>query len=314
MHNKCLYQRVAFASLLCLVASIATSQDAPATAPRPAATQPDPESLPSVVHRWTQRFTPTDDNQHPPDPTPAELKEMGKQIAAAVARSKGFEKGQLEEYVKARCDCAMLLWNNDVGMDPTALGRQVMADCLPYIGLVSPALGVKAVDTLGGSVDAEGMQLTAATAPAWRKRYAKALLEVWQNVADADDPTFVPFDKATMLSFDPLPPPGYPTGVDPKEIKEPDVRKKYEAYLADRMAQNERRLTKTQARELLIEYTLIIERDLSNTYGGVAPTPDDWEILQAYLRIYVSDPALRREFYEIAKGKPFKGKIIPWKR
>jgi hypothetical protein len=205
-----------------------------------------------------------------------------------------------EQFVRT-CDmCAGRITSEDFGKDRFELSQQILTSCLPYLEAVPTKLAVNIVCKMSVQYDLQGQPLTKQSVPTYRNTYVRYHLRAWERVVSDIDPTWKPGDRSRST----LSPPGgkYLPGTPPEDIKEPDIRSQYEAMLEANRKKADRNLEQRHARRLHEFYLPRLKSAIADVYHIEPVSEDDFNLLKAYLRIYVSHEGLRKELFEIAQS------------
>lgn len=156
-----------------------------------------------------------------------------------------------EETIQKCYDCSVYLSSN-FGLESFAPCQKVIVGCLPYLDVVSTELAIKIVGQMSSCYDLQGRPLTADSIPAYRNIYLREHLRVWERVAAIPiDPTWHPDDPANITYMNMMPPSNkYMAGTPPERIKEPEIRKQFEAMLEKNRQKGERNLKQSYLRRI----------------------------------------------------------------
>jgi hypothetical protein len=207
-----------------------------------------------------------------------------------------------EQTIRACYDCSLCLTTLDLGEDRFILCQTIIARCLPYLDAVSPKLATNVVCQMSLQYDLRGRPLTPDSLRAYRKTYIVAHLRAWEKLASAIDPTWKPDDPANMVGS--VRPPGgkYANPVAPEDIKEPEIRRQYEAVLEANQRKGDRNVQQRQARQLKESYLSRLKDAILAAHRLGPASKDEREDLTACLRVYVSDASIRAELLALMSG------------
>jgi hypothetical protein len=91
-------------------------------------------------------------------------------------------------------------------------------------------------------------------------------------------------------------------GVSPEAIQDPERRKKYEAALRANRRKRERSVEQHRIRWLRDRYLPRMKEAIADAYSIQPVKSSDLDVLKAYLRIYVGEPKLRSELFQMARA------------
>jgi hypothetical protein len=222
-----------------------------------------------------------------------------KRMGEIVARTRPSFTENVEQYVHACYEISTSLTSDNLGNARFEICQKIIAGCLPYIDAVPVELAMDVVGQMSYSLDLDAKPLTDQSFPAYRNAFVEHRLRVWKRILAGIDPTWDANDPKNAVYLN-MSPPGYngPGGIAPEAIKEPNIRQEYERMLAEnakRACKNSEQLTATRNRERWLGY---LQKDMASMYGRAPVSEQDWEMLKAYLRIYVADAKLRQELYD----------------
>jgi hypothetical protein len=247
-----------------------------------------------------------------------ERSKIAKKILAFSQKALGQVDSVSEQTIQkcydgSTCLSSYSFSSNHLDLERLSLCQKIIADCLPYLDAMSLNSAMKVVGQMSACYDLQGQDLTASTVGAYRNIYLRYHLRVWERVAALPiDPTWHPNDPSNMVAGSMPPPCGkYIAGMPPEYIKEPEIRKKYEAMLEANHKKALRNSEQWRLRWIQEGYLLRLKRSIVHAYEMqpvIKVSPEDFEILKAYLRIYVSDEKLRKELFELAQST-----VLKWK-
>lgn len=238
-------------------------------------------------------------------PPRANLIALSAKMQKAFDADKPMMDASVIKFVRTCYKISTHLTTTDMGIGEKrfVLCQRLIAGCLPYASVVPISLEMKIVSQMSPNLDLEGNRLTEGTRPAYRREYAQKKLQVWKKLEAAIDPTWAPNDPANLVYMSIAPKGGnYLPGTPPERIVEPEIRKDYQQRIAENFRRSEKNLEQTTARRNK-KYWLkrALRRDMIWMYEGFVGK-GDMEVLEALLRIYVSDKKLRKELFDAAQA------------
>ena len=216
-----------------------------------------------------------------------------------------------EQAVQACYECSTYLTSLDLGEERFALCQKIIGRCLPYLDAVSTKLAVNIVCQMSLRYDLRGEPLTKRSLRAYRHAYIVDHLRVWERVASTIDRTWKPNDPANMVGG--VSPPGgnYPGPVSPEDVKETDIRARYEAMIEADRRKGDRNVEQIAARRLQEAYLRRLKDAVYRAYNAEPPSKDESDTFAACLRVYVSDENVREELQKAMTTPPAPPKLHP---
>ena len=158
---------------------------------------------------------------------------------------------------------------------------------------------------LSHHLDLNGDRLGPKSISAYRNLYIESRLKVWRRIQTEIDPSWHEDDPNNMAWTHVAPPGKYKDrqGVRPEDIIDPDLRADYERRIKENVAKGERNIRQSQLRSESDRWLKnSLKGDMISMYGQFPVAPDDWEMLKAYLRVYVASPVVREELFSLAQA------------
>lgn len=230
---------------------------------------------------------------------PLEQREAwAKRIVEVCRATKPGAAENTKLYVHACYECTTYLSSMNMGEKRFEMCQEVVAGCLPYVDAVPVSLAIDVVTQMSHSLDLNSDPLTPRTAATYRNTFVEYRLRVWRRIVEEIDPTWKQDDPNNTV-YGNMSPPGhtYPSGIAPEAIKEPEIRQAYEKMLAENNRRAKRNVQQHFARQNADRFMSELNRSIPHKYERFPVTDGDWEMLRAYLRIYVSDDTFRQELY-----------------
>ncbi|MDD4890991.1 MAG: hypothetical protein PHU85_13805 [Phycisphaerae bacterium] len=259
------------------------------------ATQSDLSPMFSFIKEIRHAFEDYDEARMPLEQREA----WANRIARVCQTARPGAAENVELYVHACYECTTFLTSMNMGERRFEMCQAIVAGCLPYIDAVPVPLAMDLASQMSYALDLDGRPLTPQSRSAYRNTFVEYRLRVWRRVAAAIDPTWKENDPNNAVYANMAPPGGaYPSGVAPEGIKEPEIRQAYEKLLAEnhrKAKRNNQQITARRNADTWRKRALGV--DMVSLYGKGPVTDEDWEMLKAYLRVYVSDDGLRQEIY-----------------
>lgn len=140
-----------------------------------------------------------------------------------------------------------------------------------------------------------------------RSNDAVLALQVWKRVKDSIDPTFDPVKDTPRTVMPPAAVPGA-VGLSPDSIKDPELREKYRAELAEQRKRGIRYSQQTSNRELDRTFSPKVEDALVQLYSL---PPSKLDELKGHLEKFVSDRAMREHI--VGRVETNLGAAVPQK-
>jgi hypothetical protein len=221
-----------------------------------------------------------------------------------IARASQTE--QVEAYVRDMLTIVDELTSCDFGDRPLqdALCQQMVFDCLTMADRISVDSEFRLVSQLrlgpSRNLDADGQKVSGSKWQALRSQIMGHRLRLWYRINSIIDPQWNPDDSPMMNVA--VPGGMYPSGVAPESIREPEIRKQYEAALEANRKKAEKHLEQRSARDMRDRYLPSLKAAITDAYSMGPVTADDLDVLKAYLRINVSDKKLRAELFQVAEA------------
>lgn len=214
---------------------------------------------------------------------------------------------QAEQYVRNLITIVDWLTSCDFGDREVQniLSQQMVLHGLSYAEALPTDLEFRLVSQIrlgstARNIGAEGQKVTGSEWQLLRIQLLEYRLRLWRRLDRIIDPTWDPDDVA-MLNLS-VPGGAYRSGVAPEAIREPEIRRQYEAALDANRQKAARYREQHSARQLRDRYLPRVKNAVADMYAMKPITAEDMELLEAYLRIYVSDQALRTELFDLAQA------------
>ncbi|MCD4825741.1 MAG: hypothetical protein K8S55_14200 [Phycisphaerae bacterium] len=256
-----------------------------------------------ILSKAAQRLKAIEEMADVPIP---ERQRILKAIGDGLSYSQTSQAAQLKSYVKDIQTCVNWLTSCEFGDEQIqdVLCQRMVLDCLPLADKMSLDFEFGLVNQIrlgsGKNLDASGKKVSGKEWQVLREQLVEYRLHLWRRINKIIDPSWNPKD----VPFLNLMPGGvgYPAGVAPEAIKEPEIRKKYEAALEANRKKSKKYSEQRAARDLRDNCLPNLKKAIGDDYEKGPTTADDLDVLKAYLRIYVSDKKLRSELFQIAQA------------
>lgn len=238
-------------------------------------------------------------------PTPERqriLKAIGVRVPSALTSC----AAGLESYTTDILACVDWLTSSDFGdrQSQDALCQCMILDCLSVANKISLQCEFRLVGQLrlgsARSLNASGQKVAGKEWQGLRNHLAECRLHLWRRIETVIEPNWDPND-VPMINVQVSGVTPYSAGVAPESIKEPEIRKRYEAVLEANRQKNEKYREQRSARDIRQRYLPRLKGGIADLYKMGPTSQDDLDMLKACLRIYVPEEKLRNELFEIAQ-------------
>jgi hypothetical protein len=242
-----------------------------------------------------------------------ERRDLLKDMSSALAADETGHKEEVRRYAANALVCLGRLssWDWGSSAEEESLEQRMALRCLRNRDDVTIETERRLVGHLRPDLDAGGRQVAGLQWQELRNTLTEHRLHLWRRIENAIDASWDSNDVGWVNVPVPLPAniavPGgrhagvYMSGMDPNGIKDPDIRRAYEAALDANRRIADRYIEQTEVRRMREVGLRQLRMDIPRSYGMSPVTEDDLEVLDAYLRIYVADKKLRSELSQAAK-------------
>ena len=162
-----------------------------------------------------------------------------KAVEAAFPPSERLLDLSLENYARGVLKCAQWFSSSDFGDRELqeALSQRMVMYCLSFADSLTLESEADLVEQLRTNRDAAGKVQSGTTWPELRNKLMEHRLHLWRRIDRKIDDGWNPKDRP----FANISPPGggYPSGIAPEDIKDLDIRRKYENDLKNNTAMQE---------------------------------------------------------------------------
>jgi len=240
------------------------------------------------------------------DVSMAEREQILKNVTASLPLPPVAHDASQEEYMENILVCVKWLTSSDFSNRDAqdAVCQRLVLHCLSLAGQRDLDREARLVNhiRLGASknIDANGRRVVGEEWQALRNQILQYRLRLWQRIENVIDPNWDPNDLPAM-NISPPGQHGYSSGVAPESIKEPDIRRQYEAALEANRQKGERYRTQRSARKLRDRYSRSLKKAIADAFKMQPVSQQDLDKLKEQLSAYVSDEKLRGELLEVAQ-------------
>ena len=237
------------------------------------------------------------------DVSPADRKRLLEEMEKTCHFAQAELKTHLKTCIGKILVCLNAISSCDLGDSSAqeAVGQRIDLECLSMADALPVDLEFRLVVHIGlgpaQSIDSKGQKTIGKQWQSLRNRLLEHRLHLWRRIADEIDPQWDPNDSPEMNI---MPPGGGAAGMAPEAIADPKLRARYEMAIEANRKKGEAYNRQLDARSIRDRYLPQLKAPIGDAYTLEPVTEDDLDMLKAYLRIYVMDEKLRREFFEIA--------------
>jgi hypothetical protein len=153
-------------------------------------------------------------------------------------------------------------------------------------------MGYMTIDEQGESTVGKQWQLL-------RNKQMEYRLHFWRRINEQIDPKWKSSDRPVANI---MPRSGGISGMSPEAIADPKQRAEYESDIRKNKEKTEHFNQQVKARNFQKDFLPELKNAITSAYNISPTTEDDFDMLKAYLRIYVSDEKLRKELFEMAQA------------